>query len=285
MNYSSRQLLHRITAELQTLYGTEEARSLAFLLLEHFSGLSRSAILAGKPTEQPAMAGLEAALERVKKHEPIQYVIGSTEFMGRMFEVNRHVLIPRPETEELVSLIIEENKYIIPSKILDIGTGSGCMAVSLAAAWPQAQAIALDVSGEALQVAKKNAEKYVQNIEFMQASILDTQWQQAAAPMQLDMVVSNPPYVTRTEEALMQKNVTQYEPHLALFVENNDPLLFYRHIAWFCKRHLKKGGLCYVEINEQYGREVKALFLEHTFSEAVILQDMSGKHRFVKGII
>ncbi|MDO1448818.1 peptide chain release factor N(5)-glutamine methyltransferase [Rhodocytophaga aerolata] len=284
MNYSSRQLLHRITLELQPIYDTEEARSMAFLLLEHFYGLTRSAVLTDKILELPETFQLENALERLKKHEPIQYIIGSTEFMGRVFEVNRHVLIPRPETEELVNLIIEENRHMFPSKLVDIGTGSGCIAVSLAAAWPKAEILAVDVSPEALQVAKKNAEKYVQNVRFMQASILDTQWQADMDAMELDIVVSNPPYVTYAEEPLMRKNVTEHEPRLALFVENNDPLLFYRHIAWFCKRHLKKEGMCYVEINEQYGEEVKQLFLGNGFSTAVVLQDMFGKNRFVKGI-
>lgn len=285
MNHSSRQLLQRITSELQSIYETEEARSMAFILLEHFFGLTRSVILTDKVIIGSDSSALEAALERLKQHEPIQYVIGSTEFMGRVFEVDIHVLIPRPETEELVSLIIDENKHNIPAKLLDIGTGSGCIAVSLATAWPKAQVTALDVSPEALQVAKKNAAKYVQNIQFTEASILDTQWQELAIPMQLDVVVSNPPYVTYAEESRMRKNVIQYEPHLALFVENTDPLLFYRHIAWFCKRHLKKGGLCYLEINEQYGEEIKKLFLENTFTEAVVLQDMFGKNRFVKGVL
>jgi release factor glutamine methyltransferase len=205
--------------------------------------------------------------------------------MGRLFKVNSHVLIPRPETEELVSVIINENKQIVPISILDIGAGSGCIAVSLAATWPQSEVTALDVSEEALQVARSNAGNYVQNVKFMQASILDTSWQEKLNPMQLDIVVSNPPYVTYAEEPLMRRNVTGFEPHIALFVEDTDPLLFYRYIARFCTRHLKKGGLCYLEINEQYGEQVKNVFLENSFSDALVLQDIFGKHRFVKVVL
>jgi release factor glutamine methyltransferase len=284
MNYSSKQLLHRVTSELQPLYDREEARTIAFLLIEHFYGLNRAAVLTDNPIELSESTNIENALERLKKHEPVQYIIGSTEFMGRVFEVNHSVLIPRPETEELVNLIIEENRHMFPSKLMDIGTGSGCIAISLAVVWPKAEIFAVDISPEALNVAKKNAEKYVQNVQFMQASILDTQWQADIVAMELDLVVSNPPYVTYAEEPLMRKNVIDHEPHVALFVEDNDPLLFYRHITWFCGRHLKKGGMCYVEINEQYGEEVKDLFLVNNFSTALVIQDMFGKNRFVKGV-
>jgi release factor glutamine methyltransferase len=205
--------------------------------------------------------------------------------MGRVFDVNHHVLIPRPETEELVSLIIEENKAYPPAKAIDIGTGSGCIAISMGAAWPQAEVTALDISGDALHVARANAAKYVQNIHFMEASILDTTWQEKAAPMQLDILVSNPPYVTDAEEALMRRNVTDFEPHVALFVEDADPLLFYRHIVRFCTRHLRKQGCCYVEINEQYGEGVKKLLEDNGFALVEVLQDMFGKSRFVKGVL
>jgi release factor glutamine methyltransferase len=284
MNLSSRQLLHQITSELQPVYEADEARNVAFLLLEHLFGLSRPAIVADKSVDIADSGLLQTALSRLKKHEPIQYVTGVTEFMDRLFEVNRHVLIPRPETEELVSLIIGENRHATPPKILDIGTGSGCIAISLAAAWPLSEVWALDVSADALQVARANAERYVQNVKFMQASILDTAWQEESMPMQMDIVVSNPPYVTHAEEPLMRKNVTDYEPHVALFVEDPDPLLFYKYIARFCVRHLKKGGLCYVEINEQYGEAVKKVFAGNGFALAEVLQDMFGKSRFVRGV-
>jgi release factor glutamine methyltransferase len=277
MNHSSRQLLQHITAELQAIYDREESRNIAFLLLAHLFGLTRSAILTDKHIDIADTLILQTAVDRLKQHEPIQYVTGVTEFMGRLFKVNSHVLIPRPETEELVSVIINENKQTVPSSILDIGTGSGCIAISLAAAWPQSEVTALDVSEGALQVARSNAGNYVQNVKFMQASILDTSWQEKLNPMQLDIVVSNPPYVTYAEEPLMRRNVTGFEPHIALFVEDTDPLLFYRYIARFCTRHLKKGGLCYLEINEQYGEQVKDVFLENLFSDAKVLQDMFGK--------
>jgi release factor glutamine methyltransferase len=285
MNHSSRQLLQHITTELQAIYDKDESRNIAFLLLAHLFGLTRSAILTDKHIDIADTSILQTAVERLKQYEPIQYVTGVTEFMGRLFKVNSHVLIPRPETEELVSVIINENKQTVPSSILDIGTGSGCIAISLAAAWPQSEVTALDVSEEALQVARSNAGNYVQNVKFMQASILDTSWQEKLNPMQLDIVVSNPPYVTYAEEPLMRRNVTGFEPHIALFVEDTDPLLFYRYIARFCTRHLKKGGLCYLEINEQYGEQVKNVFLENSFSDALVLQDMFGKHRFVKVVL
>jgi release factor glutamine methyltransferase len=277
--------LQHITTELQAIYDKDESRNIAFLLLAHLFGLTRSAILTDKHIDIADTSILQTAVDRLKEHEPIQYVTGTTEFMGRLFKVNSHVLIPRPETEELVSVIINENKQTIPNSILDIGTGSGCIAISLAAAWPQSEVTALDVSEEALQVAWSNAGNYVQNVKFMQANILDTSWQEAVIPMQLDIVVSNPPYVTHAEEPLMRRNVTGFEPHIALFVDDTDPLLFYRYIAKFCTRHLKRGGLCYLEINEQYGEQVKEVFLENLFSEALVLQDMFGKNRFVKGIL
>jgi release factor glutamine methyltransferase len=285
MNHSSRQLLQHITTELQAIYDKDESRNIAFLLLAHLFGLTRSAILTDKHIDIADTSILQTAVERLKQYEPIQYVTGVTEFMGRLFKVNSHVLIPRPETEELVSVIINENKQTVPSSILDIGTGSGCIAISLAAAWQQSEVTALDVSEGALQVARSNAGNYVQNVKFMQASILDTSWQEKLNPMQLDIVVSNPPYVTYAEEPLMRRNVTGFEPHIALFVEDTDPLLFYRYIARFCTRHLKKGGLCYLEINEQYGEQVKNVFLENSFSDALVLQDIFGKHRFVKVVL
>jgi release factor glutamine methyltransferase len=283
MNHSSRQLLQEITADLQPIYGADEARSIAFVLLAHLYGLSRSAILADKAVPVPDTALLNTAIERLKQHEPIQYVTGTTEFMGKIFEVNKHVLIPRPETEELVSLIIMQNKHHLPAKVLDIGTGSGCIAISLAAAWPDAQVLALDVSEDALLIARKNAARQDMNVEFIQASILDDTWQKETMPMQLDIVVSNPPYVTWAEEPLMRENVKGYEPHVALFVADTDPLLFYKYIARFCARHLKNGGLCYVEINEQYGEEVKKVFTGYGFTQTEVWTDMFGKSRFVKG--
>lgn len=285
MNHSSRQLLHQTTSALQAIYDIEEARSIAFVLLEHLYGLSRSAILADKSVYLADNNLLQSALARLQTYEPIQYVTGVTEFMGRIFQVNKHVLIPRPETEELVSVIIEENKHYPPAKAIDIGTGSGCIAISMAAAWPQAEVTALDISEDALRVARANAERYVQNVHFMEASILDTSWQAKTEPMQVDIVVSNPPYVTYAEEALMRRNVTDFEPPIALFVEDVDPLLFYRHIARFCTRHLRKQGCCYMEINEQYGEGVKKLLEGNGFARVEVLQDMFGKSRFVKGML
>ncbi|MES2732036.1 MAG: peptide chain release factor N(5)-glutamine methyltransferase [Bacteroidota bacterium] len=284
----SKNLFDYLVGQLLSVYEVEEARSIIFLLVENKLGLRKIDVLANKSINNPEpIAFLHPFVERLKQHEPIQYVLGETAFFGRQFFINPHVLIPRPETEELVDIILKD--YRLSDKlsqglnsILDIGTGSGCIAVTLAKEIPQATVHAWDISTDALAVAQKNAEFLQTKVQFDQINILQPQLLNRDLPF--DLVVSNPPYVTRAEIVHMRRNVTDYEPQLALFVENDSPLVFYESIAAFCQTNLREQGACYVEINEQYALEVMRLFRDKGFIYTEILEDLFGKERFVKAI-
>lgn len=267
-------------SKLETVYGKGEAQSLSFLLLEHLYALSRTDILSGKPIANST--GREALLEqyigRLNESEPIQYILGETEFYGYRFEVNPSVLIPRPETEELVHLILAENKDEPSLSILDIGTGSGCIAISLKKELANASVSALDVSEKALTTAKKNADLNNAEIFFIQKDILSP----SNELPRTSIVVSNPPYVTKSEKALMKQNVLAHEPSLALFVEDHDPLIFYRTIAQKAKHSLFPEGKIYFEINEQFGNETAAMLEETGFRNIRIIQDLQGKDRMIR---
>ena len=220
----------------------------------------------------------EMVIERLLNYEPIQYILGSTLFFGSDFIVNKEVLIPRPETEELISWVLEQLDSDKSIKILDIGTGSGCIAISLAKQLPMADVYAMDISLGALSIAKKNAEANGVVIQFIEASILD--WE--SQDLFFDVIVSNPPYVRKSEKEMMSPNVLNHEPHLALFVENNNPLLFYKAIVEMSKRNLTSQGLIYFEINEYLTKETKSLF-SSTFFEAVQLKrDIFSKYRMLR---
>ncbi len=275
-------LFHNLVRPLLATYDVDEARSMVFLLMEHFLHLNKIDILVNKPLPEGYPKELFRSItQRLNQHEPVQYIIGESEFMGRRFLVNPAVLIPRPETEELVYWIVKEcRSFSKPFRVLDIGTGSGCIAVSLAKELAMAQVSAWDISAEALEVARKNAETNQATVQFSQVDMLQPRLLPPVSGF--DLVVSNPPYVTQAETELMRPNVTEYEPHLALFVENDNPLLFYEAIAAFCQQYLTTKGRCYVEINEQYGMEIRRLFLEKGFASADIHLDLFDKHRFVK---
>ena len=220
----------------------------------------------------------EMVIERLLNYEPIQYILGSTLFFGSDFIVNKEVLIPRPETEELISWVLEQLDPDKSIKILDIGTGSGCIAISLAKQLPRADVHAMDISLGALSIAKKNAEANGVVIQFIEASILD--WE--SQDLFFDVIISNPPYVRKSEKEMMSPNVLNHEPHLALFVENNNPLLFYKAIVEMSKRNLNSQGLIYFEINEYLAEETKSLF-SSTFFEAVQLKrDIFSKYRMLR---
>ena len=220
----------------------------------------------------------EMVIERLLNYEPIQYILGSTLFFGSDFIVNKEVLIPRPETEELISWVLKQLDPDNSIKILDIGTGSGCIAISLAKLLPRADVYAMDISLGALSIAKKNAEANGVVIQFIEASILD--WE--SQDLFFDVIVSNPPYVRKSEKEMMSPNVLNHEPHLALFVENNNPLLFYKAIVEMSKRNLTSQGLIYFEINEYLTKETKSLF-SSTFFEAVQLKrDIFSKYRMLR---
>jgi release factor glutamine methyltransferase len=282
---SSRKLFQEIQTQLQAVYGREEAGNIAFLLLEHYFDLNKPAVLTDKAIEGD-ITFIKPLIERLLNHEPVQYVLGRTYFYGHWFDVNSSVLIPRPETEELVDWIITTYATKKQEKltILDIGTGSGCIAISLAAAMPHAEVWAMDISEAALQTAASNARLNQVKVNFIEGNILETHNWNLLPDFIADIVVSNPPYVTHTERPLMRRNVTDFEPHLALFVPDIDPLLFYRHIARFCNARLNPEGNCFVETNEQFTQEVATIFSTNFFSQTEIKQDIFGKSRFVKAL-
>lgn len=273
-------IVNQIHQHRSDLYAIEEARYMALMLMEHYLHQQRTDILLDRQfqmdSHQESM--LEGAIKRICNNEPIQYVIGETFFYGRSLYVSPAVLIPRRETEELVDIVIKENKE--PGlKILDIGTGSGCIAVTLSKELDTSKVYALDASQEALAVAKVNAQRYQANIQWLFEDILNVSLRLKT----FDLIVSNPPYVKKSEVAKMKKNVLSYEPYEALFVSDEDPLLFYRQIAQLCKTNdmLKKNGKVYLEINEAHGMEVVKLLKEQGFNDITLRKDMQQKDRFV----
>jgi len=272
-------------AQLGALYEPAEAKSIFFMLLEDVFGYNRNTLLSGNPItlNEVQTAQLITIIKRLCSGEPIQQIIGATQFMGISFKVNKDVLIPRPETEELVDFIIQDlkqSKVPVPS-IIDIGTGSGCIPITIKKYVTDATVFAMDISHEALAVAKENATDHQCTIQFMQADILE--WDVVFAENLLyDIIVSNPPYITNSEQAFMHPNVLQFEPHLALFVEDQAPLLFYETIASFALVHLAKGGKLYFEINRNFGQEVKNLLQKKGFKDILLKQDMHGADRMIR---
>ena len=280
MQVSTLSIFKNCVDRLTPIYGEQEAKSLSFLIFENLFLLSRTEILVNKEINNvEKIPSLEPILERVMNAEPLQYILGITEFYGNSFEVNPSVLIPRPETEELVQLIILENKNQPIVSIIDIGTGSGCIAISLKKEISQAQVFAADISRDALVTAKKNALLNKVEVDFIELDILSTN---TVLP-KTSIIVSNPPYVLHSEKLLMQANVLDYEPHLALFTEEDNPLVFYKAITEKATKYLLPKGKLYFEINEQFGKETAALLIQAGFSEVKILKDLSGKDRMVRG--
>lgn len=267
---------------LQKLYDASESSAIAHELLNHITGLSKFERLVNKeqslsPSQQEFF---NQAKQRLLNGEPLQYVIGVQWFMGRPFEVNRHVLIPRPETEELVQWIVHDWKGKAAVSILDIGTGSGCIPVSLKLQLPQANITTGDISDATLQVAERNALKHDVEIELIEIDFLNEHtWKHLE---QYDILVSNPPYIPLAEKQYMHHNVLDYEPGLALFVPDKDPLLFYRKIAQFAQTHLKPNGAVYCEVHKAHAYETKELF-EQFFNHVKLRKDMNEHERMVKG--
>lgn len=268
--------------ELLAIYDEVEAESLFYLTLEKFHRLRRID-LALQPNLQIGENEVEkwkSVLTDLKKQKPIQYILGETEFYGLPFLVNKDVLIPRPETEELVELILAESRKskVESLRILDIGTGSGCIPISLKKNLPDAKVFAVDVSENALEVAKENAKLNSVEVNFIKINILETE----DLDQQFDIIVSNPPYVRMLEKEEIKPNVLEFEPHLALFVEDNDPLLFYRKIAQLSKKNLNENGKLYFEINQYLGKETVGLLESLGFTNIKLLKDIYGNDRMVK---
>ncbi|PRZ28091.1 peptide chain release factor N(5)-glutamine methyltransferase [Flavobacterium granuli] len=272
--------------ELAPIYDAGEAESFFYLILEEKHQLKRID-LALQPDlvfSEEEIKVWNAILLQLKKEIPIQYLLGKTSFYGLDFEVNENVLIPRPETEELVDWILESQKSKVESpilKILDIGTGSGCIAISLAKNIPNAQVYAIDVSEKALATAQRNAKRNEVNVTFINQNILET----LDLGQEFDIIVSNPPYVRNLEKQEIKKNVLDNEPHLALFVEDNDALIFYRKIAQLAQKNLRTNGQLYFEINQYLGKEMIELLEEMNFKNLELRKDIYGNDRMTRAVV
>ena len=270
-----------IRKELAGIYSPEEIESLIFLIFEKLKGYSRTQFLLAKDEilNQNERSEIDEIILRLKNHEPIQYILGETEFYGLPFNTVPEVLIPRPETEEMVQWIIQENKLAEPA-ILDIGTGTGCIAISLQKNIPNSTVLACDISPACLETARRNAKLNSTEIAVIEYDILN--FKPETEFPELDIIVSNPPYVRETEKFLMEKNVLEYEPELALFVPDENPLIFYERIADFAQVHLNKGGRLYFEINEAFGKECLDILQDKGFSEVNLKKDINGKDRMIR---
>lgn len=260
----------------------EEIRSLTHLILKDICNLEPHQILLHKDKDlsEATREEIKTIVERLRAHEPIQYILGTASFYGYSFKVTPAVLIPRPETEELVDLIVHEEKAE-NLRLIDIGTGSGCIAISLAKQLRYPTVSALDISEKALEVARNNAETNQAEVRFIQQDILNSEDLEIEKQ---DIIVSNPPYVMNQEMEAMKQNVLAYEPHNALFVPDEDPLLFYRTIALFGIRNLKDGGRLYFEINSALGQETKELLSELGYHDCKLIKDLSQRDRIIKAI-
>jgi release factor glutamine methyltransferase len=270
-----REIFQTICRSATKCYPEEEARQIAEMILEHH-GVSRNNLFV-EPNATLDIPDLEHIIEQIEAWRPVQYIIGQGEFMDMSLEVAEGVLIPRPETEELIYWIASEHKQDID--ILDIGTGSGCIAIALARAIKSSRVWAMDISTEALAIARRNAARYAPEVQFVEGDALadfSTHFDN-----KFDIIVSNPPYIPASDRALMRPNVTEYEPHRALFVADDDPLIFYRAIARTARKMLKSEGRLYFEIYELLSEEMRQMLSAEGYTDIVVREDFRGKQRMV----
>lgn len=272
---SRREIFRALTEAGAELYGEAEARQIAEMVLES-RGVSRNMLLV-EPNEELQFPDLDSVINDIRAWRPVQYIIGTAEFAGMDFEVSDAVLIPRPETEELVDWIASEVGD--RASILDVGTGSGCIAIALSRAVSGSSVWALDISADALAVARRNGVKYAPDVRFVEGDALSDF--SALFAEKFDIVVSNPPYIPDSDSRLMRRNVTDYEPHRALFVPDNDPLLFYRSIARTALKMLKAEGKLYFEIYESLADEMQRMLHDEGYEEIVVREDFRGKPRMI----
>lgn len=272
-----RDILPYFERELTQFYSNKEVQNMAFWCIHSISKLSRSEYLlsSNSPLSKDTVSFYQSVVSRLQNFEPLQYILGECEFYGLSLKVSPSCLIPRPETEELVHWILQHNF----TKALDIGTGSACIPIALAK-HKEAQITALDISSDALSIARENAKKNTVDIHFIEHNIFND----IDLKTSFDLIVSNPPYVLESEKTLMNNNVLDYEPHLALFVSDNDALIYYKRIIDFSKVHLQREGLLFLEINEQKSVEIKDLLENNGFENVLIKKDMQGKNRMVKAV-
>ena len=268
-----------IRKQLSACYEQGEAQAMAFMLLEELCGMTKADVLMGKDdeTDEKHASELLNAVKRLMEGEPIQYVIGQTQFCGLTIKVKSGVLIPRPETEELVEIVSKG----CSTSILDIGTGSGCIALALKHRFPQADVMAIDVSTDALKIAQENAVRLGLDINFIHQDILQT----TPEARQYDLIVSNPPYVCEREREEMEPHVLNYEPSIALFVPDECPLLFYKAITAYAAKALKEGGMLAFEANRSYAKEVGALMTTAGFCNVDVRKDLFNNERIVIGCL
>ena len=284
-----REIKYIYHSELDAIYGKEEVNSFFYLLIEHYFDLERF-ILAIQPElviDKKQETVIFQALSELKLEKPIQHIIGTTHFMDLDFKVNEHVLIPRPETEELVRWILDDHKNTAKIlTILDMGTGSGCIPISLDKNLTDAKVFGLDISKDALKVAEENNALLNSDVKFYEADILSLDMETSAKELdeKFDIIISNPPYVRELEKAEMQNNVIDHEPSLALFVPDEDPLKFYSAVVNFAANHLNENGCLYLEINQYLGEETKQLLEKSNFKTIELRKDMFGNDRMIKGI-
>lgn len=267
--------------ELDPIYGTNESEALINWIIEDVLVMKRHQLqILNRKLRDDEEQQLTDIVKRLKLHEPIQYIIGYTPFMNMRLKVNQSVLIPRPETEELVNLVVQHfQTQPIAKTIIDIGTGSGCIAIALAKSLSNSTVYAVDISTKALDIAKENALKQRANIHFVQRDFIADK--DLFNNLQFDCIVSNPPYIKKSESVQMHKNVLAYEPHEALFVPDEDELIFYKHIVAFANERLKQGGFLAVEINQQLGDETYRLFEKSGMTHVNLIKDLSGNNRFI----
>lgn len=279
------QILNIFYSELKNFYSQNEIQSFIHIIFEDIFNVSKIEIYKDKNREIQNIYqnNIYEIIDDLKNYKPIQYITNKVEFYGLYFYVDENVLIPRPETEELVSIILE-NEILADKKILDIGVGSGCISVSLAKN-SKSQVFGIDISENALNIAKKNAENNKVNISFFEIDILNFKsLNNENQNITFDFIVSNPPYVRNLEKKMMKKNVLDFEPNLALFVEDSEPLIFYKAIANFAKEKLRQNGIIYLEINEFLANETANIFIKNNFFEVTVIKDFFKKDRFIKVI-
>lgn len=278
---TTKELYRFFLLELQKLYGLGEATSITDWVFEKMISLKKADIIRNPRLQVPrdAETRIRRCLEALMQHQPVQYVLGEAWFGHMKMKVNEHVLIPRPETEELVEQLVKDRKSkLTDPAILDIGTGSGCIPIFIKKHLPAAIVTSIDVSAEALAVARENAELHNAMINLKQMDFLDeTTWNDL--PL-FEIIISNPPYIPAGEARMLSKNVTAFEPHLALFVPDQNPMLFYEKIAAFGKAHLLPNGRIYLETHEDLAKDVASLFVKD-YQTVMIKRDMSGKERMV----
>lgn len=275
---NSKELFYEVISKLDPAEGRGETTTIAAMLLEKALGLTRADIMAGRMADvsNEVKETLNQYINRVNAHEPVQYVLGEAYFFGRMFAVNSSVLIPRPETEELVRAVLEQKRTVTSNaRILDVGAGSGCIAVTLSLEWHGAEVFAADVDARALAVARENARTHSAHVNFFELDILGSEIPVGG----LDVVVSNPPYIAQSERASMSANVLDHEPHIALFIPDEDPLLFYREIANKSMGVMNPGGLLAFEVNERFGEDVCEMLRQKRWKDVSLIKDISGTYR------